>query len=159
MGAMWMPCLMGLGSLALVIPRRRVIFIAVIVALVGLVGSVSLLESSISTTALQRLDGGAGTGIILEGAWLIPLIALNTFGAVCVAIVAFVSAWKTIRKATAKRFLYGNLWLAGGILVISSAGSAARLGLPQLFWVVMLIGWIITFVGYQLLTPKVGPAG
>lgn len=153
-GAMWMPSLMGLGSLALVCKQRTVLGYAIVVAIVGIVGSCLLWTSPVSSVALQHLSGGAGTGIIQEGTWLVPLIALNTFGAACVAIVAFVSAWRTFRKGASTRFFYGNLWLAAGILVISSAGSGARLGVPQLFWILMLIGWIITFMGYQRLTPR-----
>jgi hypothetical protein len=154
LGAMWMPSLMGLGSLALVYRRQWVLGVAGVVGVIGLIGTFLMMGASHSNTALQGLDGGAGTGIIQTGLWLVPLIALNTFGAACVAIVAFISAWRTFRQGAPKRFFHGNVWLAAGIVVISSAGGSARLGFPQLFWVAMLVGWAITFVGYQLLTPR-----
>ena len=68
-------------------------------------------------------------------------------------VVALMSAWRTVKKKSPSRFLYGNLWLAGGILTISMAGTTSRLGLQGLFWLVMLVGWLITFVGYRILTP------
>lgn len=153
-GALWMPAVMGLGSLGLVSSQRVVWRIAAVVLVCGLVGSVSLLGSTVSNAALQRLDGGAGTGIIAEGAWLWFLVTLNTFGGAAVLIVATVSVWHRVRYRQSGRFVSGNISLAVGVLVISMAGSAARLGWPQLFWVTMLIGWVITFWGYRLLSPQ-----
>ncbi|MDQ0190299.1 hypothetical protein JI721_09785 [Alicyclobacillus cycloheptanicus] len=156
-GAMWMPAIMGLGSLSLHFSRRTVLVIAGIVCIVGLIGTVLMVRSPVSTRQLAQLGGGAGTGIIAQGAWLPFLIVLNAFGAAAVFFIALLSAWRTFRRQAHKRLLYGNLWLAAGILIISAAGSAARLGSPAMFWITMFIGWIVTFVGYRLLTP--GPAG
>lgn len=131
-GALWMPAIMGLGSLALVFSKRTVYVIAAIVGIVGLTGTVFLALAPMQSAALQSLNGGAA-----------------------VILVALYSAWKTVRKQSSPRFLHGNLWLAAGVLVISSAGAMARLGWPGTFWFVMLAGWVITFVGYRLLTPIV----
>lgn len=152
-GAMWMPSIMGLGSLALVFKRRVIQWLAAIIVILGLVGTVFLYMAPISNAALQKLNGGAGVGILSVGTWLPFLIVLNTFGAAAVFLVAVMSAWKTFKRQSSPRFLYGNIWLAVGILVISAAGTAARMGWPELFWFVMLIGWVITFFGYRLLTP------
>ncbi|MCF8564045.1 hypothetical protein LLE49_04745 [Alicyclobacillus tolerans] len=154
-GALWMPAIMGLGSLALVFSKRTVYVIAAIVGIVGLTGTVFLALAPMQSAALQSLNGGAGVNVIANGAWLIELISLNTFGGAAVILVALYSAWKTVRKQSSPRFLHGNLWLAAGVLVISSAGAMARLGWPGTFWFVMLAGWVITFVGYRLLTPIV----
>jgi hypothetical protein len=152
-GAMWMPAIMGLGSCALVLSDRALVILTAMVAATGLVGTILLFRAPLSYDALMHLDGGAGVGIMQEGVWLVPLICLSSFGAFAVIAVACLSAWKTYRRNAPRRFLYGNLWLTVGILVISSAGSAARLGWPQLFWITMLFGWILTFVGYRMLTP------
>lgn len=152
-GALWMAALMGLGSTALVFSKRTVWVLIAIVAVLGLVGSVGLIIAPVSATALKHLDGGAGTGVIVNRAlWLVPLIILNTFGAAAVVLVALWSAWKLIRRQTMTRFFLGNLWLAIGVLIIAGAGSAARLGWPGLFWITMLIGWIIAFVGFRMLS-------
>lgn len=157
---MWMPCLMGLGSLGLVFRARTVSVLFTGVLLLGLFGSVELIRSPVRRALLQQLNGGAGTGVILERPeWLIALIVLNTFGAAAVIWVAVVSAIRTRQRRAPARFLEGNLWLACGVLIISFAGSAARLGWPSLFWVVMLIGWVGVFVGYCLLTPLTGIMG
>jgi len=152
-GAMWMPAVMGLGSIGLLASRKVTWIFAAAVFILGAVGTVFLAAASINAGQLANLDGGAGTGIITTGIWLPFLIVLNSFGAAAVIIVALLSAWKTGRRQTSTRFLYGNIWIAVGVIVISAAGSAARLGLPQMFWITMLIGWIITFVGYRMLSP------
>ena len=59
---------------------------------------------------------------------------------------------ENLAAQSASAFFQENLWLAIGILVISMAGSAARLDWPQMFWIIMLVGWIITYFGYRLLS-------
>lgn len=150
-----MPAIMGLGSLALVFRPRTVWVVFLVVALLGVVGGGLLLAAPVNDGLLQHLDGGAGTGVIVNRAgWLIPLIVLNTFGAAAVIIVALTTGWRTLRKKTAALLFRGNLFLAVGVLIISMAGTAARLGAPMLFWITMLVGWVVTFVGYRLLTPS-----
>ncbi|GMA49672.1 hypothetical protein GCM10025857_10290 [Alicyclobacillus contaminans] len=61
-GALWMPAVMGLGSLTLVWRRSVVLWVATAVAVVGFIGSVLLVVSPLSIGALQTLHGGAGTG-------------------------------------------------------------------------------------------------
>lgn len=152
-GALWMAALMGLGSTALIFSKRTVLILTTIVVILGLVGSVGLILAPLSQSSLNHLDGGAGTGVVSTSAlWLVPLIILNTFGAAAVVLVALFSAWKVVRRQAPKRFFLGNLWLAIGVLVIAGAGSAARLGWPGLFWITMLIGWIIAFSGFRLLS-------
>jgi hypothetical protein len=152
-GALWMAAMMGLGSLALVVSKRTVYVITVIVAVLGVVGTVGLMVAPLSLAALSHLDGGAGTGVVgVSALWLVPLIVLNTFGAVAVPVVALVSAWRLFRRSAPKRFFLGNLWLAIGVLIIAGAGSAARLGWPGFFWIAMLVGWVVAFGGFRLLS-------
>lgn len=145
---------MGLGSVALTAGRRLVQILSAAVAVLGVCGTIGLLLAHVDSTALNHLNGGAGTGIIENGWWLPFLIVLNSFGAVAVIVVALISAWRTLRRKAPARFFTGNVWLAVGVLIVSMAGSAARLGWPGLFWITMLIGWIVTFVGYGILTPR-----
>ncbi|KPV43890.1 hypothetical protein [Alicyclobacillus ferrooxydans] len=156
-GALWMAAVMGLGSLALVFSKKVVWSVVIVVAIVGLVASIGIIVAPLNASALAHLDGGAGTGVIVNRAlWLVPLIILNTFGALAVVGVGFMSAWKVLRHKAPKKFFLGNLWLSIGVLVIAGAGSGARLGWPGSFWVVMLIGWAIAFAGFHLLSsPRV----
>lgn len=147
---------MGLGSVGLLGSKWLTWISAGLVLVVGGFGTGMLLVAPLQHSALDSLAGGAGTGVIRNSpAWLVPLIVLNSFGAISVIGVALQTVWRRLRQAVRGRFLSGNLLLAGGILVISAAGSAARLGWPGLFWITMLVGWIITFIGYRLLTPLV----
>lgn len=154
-GAMWMPSMMGLGSLALVWRKRSVFITFLIVVVVGIFGTIALGLAPISTATLHSLNGGAGTGVIVASAeWLVPLIVLNSFGAVAVFAVALLSVYRRVQQLVSRRFVFGNVWMAIGIVVISAAGSSARLGWPELFWVTMLIGWLVTFVGYWMLSQR-----
>ena len=158
-GALWMPSLMGLGSLSLVMSRRVVWMVACGIAVLGLTGTVFLTLAPMHTESLLQLRGGAGTGVVAERAdWLIPLIVMNSFGTVAVIGVALWSAWQAWQHKVDRRFFFGNVWLAGGVLMIAAAGSGARLGLPELFWVIMFAGWLVTFYGYSLLTPRASVA-
>ena len=152
-GALWMAPIMGLGSIALVSTRKVVLWIAGIVGLLGAIGTVLLFLAPVNRSLLLALSGGAGTGIIQPSAWLVFLIVLNSFGAIGVVGVALTSAWMAFRRRSPDRFLYGNFTLGVGVMVITAAGSSARLGWPGLFWIIMLVGWIITFMGFVWLTP------
>lgn len=153
-GAMLMPCIMGLGSISLVAGRRALVWVTGVVGALGVVGSIGLFMAKVSQKALLHLDGGAGTGVIHVDWWLPFLILLNSFGAVAVIVVALISAWRTAKRKAPTRFMTGNIWLAVGVLIVSLAGSSARLGWPQLFWITMLVGWVVTFVGYVILSPR-----
>lgn len=104
LGAMWMPSLMGLGSLGLMFSQRRVRLIATVVCIVGVIGSILMLRSPVSAFGLRTLNGGAGTGIVQVGAWLTFLIVMNSFGAVAVFLVAILSAVKTAKHQAPVRF-------------------------------------------------------
>lgn len=154
LGALWMPAVMGLGSLSLIYQQRVMFSCTLFVSVVGLLGSVLLLFTPVREHALVHLDGGSGVGVYPAGWWLLPMIVLNTFGALAVLWVALVSAWRTLKKRAQGRFLHGNIWISIGILTIASAGSAARVHIVTGFWLTMLVGWVITYIGYRLLTPK-----
>ncbi len=152
-GAMWMPLLMGLGSLGLVWRSRKVHLIATLIGGFGVIGSVLLLLAPIQSSALATIDGGPGINVIIPGIWLPFLILMNSLGASAVFLVALWSVYSTFRHRSPLQFLSGNMTLAIGVATISAAGTAARLGAPSLFWWTMVIGWCITFSGYLILTP------
>ncbi|PWI58476.1 hypothetical protein [Sulfoacidibacillus thermotolerans] len=158
LGGLWMPSLMGLGSLGLVWRRRTVNSVAALLAVIGLIGSVLLLQAPISWNALATIHGGPGIYVIQPGLWLPFLILMNSLGALAVFLVALWSVYSTLRRRKRARFLFGNLTLAIGIAIISAAGTAARLGMPSLFWWTMVVGWCVTFGGYLLLTPRIKEA-
>lgn len=150
-GAMLAAPLLGLGSLHLVAsPRVKRISTWTIVIL-SLVGTVFLFLAPMDESALHSLRGGPGTHIIMKGAWLPILILLNTFGAIAVAAIALVSAWRIYRKRDMAAFGVGNILIAIGTFVLASAGTAARMGKGAGFWLVTAAGWAILFAGFRVI--------
>ncbi len=155
LGAVLMPAFLGLGSIFLVAPRRAADATLAALVNVGALGAGAVLTAPLNGQALAQLNGGPGTGVLEPGIWLPITIVLNTFGVVAVVGVAIYSAIR--RRST----LLANALIAAGDLVIGVAGSMARTGLPQLFWVTMLAGWVIIFVGFLAATgsrPDSGPS-
>lgn len=150
LGAVLMPAWLGLGSLFLVAPRRVADKCLAALINVGALGAAAVLTTPLDAEALARLNGGPGTGVLESGLWLPITILLNTFGVVAVVGVAIHSGLR--RRDT----LLANGLIAAGDIVVGIAGSMARTGLPQLFWVTMLVGWIGIFAGFLLAQPATG---
>lgn len=152
-GAMAMPAVMGLGSLGLMVRPRVLHAVAAVVGIAIVATAVGIAAAPAHPAGLRALNGGPGVGVLATGWWLPLMIILNSFGALAVFGVAVWSAVHTLHGHAPRRFLGGNVFLALGILVLSGAGSAARLGWPGAFWATMAVGWVMAFVGYVLLTP------
>lgn len=153
-GALWVAPLMGLGSLYLAVPRRAANVIAGVVVAGLAIGSALLLVSPVDHAALASLTGSSGKGIFLPGAWLGFMIALNLFGAVAVCAVAILSAWRTARSGKHAGFMWGNLLIGLGFLIVSAAGSVARWWPSREggFWAAMALGWLVAYGGFRLVT-------
>ena len=119
------------------------------------VGAVA--QANIDPTTFARFNGGPGTGILTTGPWLPFTIVLNTFGVVAVVGVAIYSGFRLTQKRGSARLLGANALIAAGDLVIGLAGSMARTGHPELFWVTMFAGWIVIFAGFLLTQPAASP--
>lgn len=149
-GALWMAPIMGLGSVFLHYGPDRARWVAVVVILLGVVASAGVLGASLDGAALSRLDGGPGQDVLnLEGLPLIALILSNTFGLVAVAGLAVRSALRSRQSPEGRGFAVGNLLLALGVLLLGLAGSLARLGVPGSFWMMMALGFVILYVGFN----------
>ncbi|MBX6349948.1 MAG: hypothetical protein IRZ11_00360 [Clostridia bacterium] len=169
LGAMLMAAYMGLGSVWLAWGRRRrpaVRAVTGLVVAVSLIGAVAIFLAPIDASRLRGLAGDPGTGVILASGgagalWLAATIALNSFGAAALVGVAILSAFRALaaRKAgtAADPFALGsaalgNSCIAVGGLLEAAAGSAARLGLPGIFWLVLALGWVAIYWGFELVT-------
>lgn len=153
-GALWVAPYMGLGSLFLVLPQplARRVAAAVTAALVA--ATVPLFTAEIDPEAFAALAGSSGQGVFVPGAWLIGMILLNIFGTAAVVGVALYSAWRAYRHRSELGFMWGNLTIGLGFLILAMAGSVAR-WLPRWdggFWVAMALGWIIAYVGFRIVT-------
>lgn len=152
LGAALMPSWLGLGSIALVTTPRvtRIcfgilcVFSAVAITLIAIAG--------IDKRQLSQIAGTPGAGILqpANGPWLITIIVLNSLGVVAVVGVAIYSAWKLKARQGTSSLLYANLLILAGDLLNAVAGTTALLGIKNLFWLIMTLGWAIFFVGVLL---------
>jgi hypothetical protein len=153
-GALMMAAYLGMGSLYLALDRRIANLILVAVTAVSALGLVLIFTSPINSATLHNVEqhGGPGTGVLSSGLWVAPLVVLNIFGAVAVIAVAVFSAVKVLQRQAPTRFAVANVVIAIGTGIISAAGSAARLGSPNSFWVTMAVGWLVIFAGFLMTT-------
>jgi len=148
-GASLMPSWLGLGSMALVsspaVTRNCFVTLcwlsAVAVVLVGVAG--------IDLHQLSQIEGTPGAGILQpqNGPWLFALIILNSLGVLAVVGVAVYSGWKLIARQGPSNLLWGNILILAGDLINAAAGSGARLGIENIFWLIMTVGWVVFFIG------------
>src|SRR5712692_9462095 len=131
---------LGLGSIALV-TSRRVTWICLVVLCVLSALAVVL----ISIAGVDR----QGTSILQppEGAWLYTIIVLNALGSVAVVGVAVYSGWKLKRRQGTSSLLWANVLILTGAVMIALAGTTARLGVKNIFWLIMALGWTVFFIG------------
>ncbi|HEY0755706.1 MAG TPA: hypothetical protein VGD98_17240 [Ktedonobacteraceae bacterium] len=160
LGAALTPAWLGLGSLALVLGKRIVRTCCFLLTGASLLAIVNISEAQINLTALSKVTGTPGTGVLEAGPWLITLIILNTSGVVVLAGVAIYSGWQLLRRRasvagfTPGNFLWANVLILAGSLLNGTAGTLARVfGLASSFWLVMALGWLVFYLGV-LLTGK-----
>ncbi len=150
-GALLNAAYLGMGSLYLALPRRVSDLILAALAVASALGLALMLVAPIDAAKLHavQITGGAGTGVIKPGLWLVIFILHNIFAAVTVAGVALYSAYKVLRRQAPRRFAVANITIAVGVFVISLAGTSARLG-ASIFWVTQAVGFIILFGAFLL---------
>jgi hypothetical protein len=153
-GALMMAAYLGMGSLYLALDRRIANVILAVVTVISVLGAVLIFTSPIDAAALHNVEqhGGPGTGVLTSGLWVAPLVVLNIFGAAAVIAVAIFSAVKVLQRQAPTRFAIANVIIAAGTGIISEAGTAARLGSPNNFWVTMAVGWFVIFAGFLMTT-------
>ena len=152
LGAALMPSWLGLGSIALV-ARAHITRICLVVLCVLSVLAVLLISmAGVDRQQLGHIAGTPGAGILQPqlGAWLITIIVLNTLGVLAVVGVAIYSGWKLIQRQGTSSLLWANVLILAGDLINAAAGTTARLGVKNIFWLVMTFGWIVFFIGVLL---------
>lgn len=159
-GALLMAAYLGMGSIQLFVrPRVARMYLYPLLVL-SAVGAVAVLASPVHPAAVAHLHGGPGTHAIALGPLaLILLILLNSFGAAAVIIVALLSGWRMHTRSATAGFVRGNVLLAVGVLIISMAGTMARLGSGGGFWLTMALGWIVLFAGFVVLNQPQARSG
>ncbi|MFQ5797013.1 MAG: hypothetical protein ACE5JP_18500 [Candidatus Bipolaricaulia bacterium] len=154
-GALLMAAYLGLGSIYLVASKRvAIVCLGGIIAL-SVIGTVLLFQAPIDRAELAALEGGPGRDVIGSGAWLPVVIVMNSFGLIAVAGIALYSAWQLFHKQAAANYVWGNVLIAIGVIVLGAAGSAARLGRESGFWWAMTLGWVVAFAGFLVISTTV----
>lgn len=154
-GGLLMAAYLGMGSLYLALNKRVADLVLAALVIVSAIGVALILVAPANAAVLHALQqtSGEGTNGLKPGLWLIPVILLNTFGAVSVIAVALYSAYKVWQRQAPVRFFAANVTIAVGTGIITAAGSTGRLNLaPHYFWVLMTVGWVVIFAGFLLTT-------
>jgi hypothetical protein len=160
LGAALMPAWLGLGSIALVTSTRITRISLIVLAALSLLAILLLSFANVDKEQLSKIAGTPGTGILqpATGAWLITIIILNTLGVVAVVGVAIYSAWQVKRRQGTATLLGANLLILAGDLINAFAGTTARLGVKNIFWLIMTLGWTVFFIGVLLASRARKPA-
>ena len=160
LGAALMPAWLGLGSIALVASARMTRISLAVLSVLSALAALLIAFAGVDRHQLSQIAGTPGTGILQPGigAWLITIIILNTLGVVAVVGVAIYSAWKVRRRQGSGTLLRANLLILAGDLINALAGSTARLGVKNVFWLLMALGWTVFFIGVLLASRARHPA-
>src|SRR3989440_13093707 len=152
LGAALMPSWLGLGSIALVARARITRICLVALCVLSALAALLISMAGIDRQQLGHIAGTPGAGILQPqlGAWLITIIVLNTLGVLAVVGVAIYSGWKLIQRQGTSSLLWANVLILAGDLINAAAGTTARLGVKNIFWLVMTLGWIVFFIGVLL---------
>src|SRR5947209_3227396 len=152
LGAALMPSWLGLGSIALVANSRITRICLVVLCVLSVLAALLISMAGVDKQQLSKIVGTPGTGILQPeiGAWLITIIVLNTLGVLAVVGVAIYSGWKLMIRQGTSYLLWGNVLILAGDLINAAAGTTARLGVKNIFWLVMTLGWIVFFIGVML---------
>ncbi len=152
LGAALMPAWLGLGSIALITSARVTRISLIVLGALSLLAILLLSFANVDKEQLSKIAGTPGTGILqpATGAWLITIIILNTLGVVAVVGVAIYSAWQVKRRQGTATLLGANLLILAGDLINAFAGTTARLGVKNIFWLIMALGWTVFFFGVLL---------
>lgn len=158
LGGALVPAWLGLGSIALVSSPRITRMSLIALSLLSVLATVLIFLATINLPKLTQIAGTPGTGTLQPGFWLVTLIVLNTLGVVAVVGVAISSGWKLIRRQSSmgrnthtSNVLWTNVFILIGEILNAVAGSLARfMGVENIFWLIMALGWIVLFIGVLL---------
>jgi hypothetical protein len=165
LGGALAPSWLGLGSIALVAGPKTTRILAAALLLVSAVTAVLVAINPIDTKSLAQVAGTSGTGILVQGVWLVFTITLNSLGWAAVAGVAVYSGWKLLRRVSSVagfhpgNLLWANVLILVGASIIAYAGASARVGfLVNSFWLFMALGWVGFYAGVVLTGRRKVPA-
>jgi len=161
LGATVMPSWLGLGSVALVSNRYITRICFTVLCILSIRAAFLVFTARINMEKLSHIAGTAGAGTLQPGEWLTATIILNSLGITAVAGIAVYSGWKLMRRQTSmaglrtSTILWANIFIFAGAILNGTAGSLARfMGLENMFWLIMALGWIVLFIGILLASKR-----
>lgn len=153
-GALLIPAWLGMGTLYLVLPRRSSDIIALVLAVISIIGVVLILTWPIDPAQLRTTTGEF---VPLKVFPFFPvqliLIVLNTFGAVAFILGAAWSAYRFARMQAMGERAVATALIAVGGLIAAGAHSLGVLSGIELFRISELLALILIFVGFLMSTP------
>ncbi len=167
LGAGLTPALLGLGSVYLFKEGKYKVhtilsYLTIILSLLLIVlfffSTVSVVNfNNLSNLIFKNIVTAAdikisllGVGVINNGYWLVPLIALNTIGTlelIYVSLYSFIRDYKA--RSISKRSI-GVLLILIAVILIAIVSSISRFYNISIVWLAFLLAWIVFFVGYIL---------
>ncbi len=167
LGAGLTPALLGLGSIYLLkegkykvqtILLYLTIVLSILLIILFVFSSVSITNFNNLTqlifknivTAQDIKISLLGVGVIRNGNWLIPLVALNTIGTIELLYVSLYSFLKDVKNKSISKRSVGVFLIFIAVILIAVVSSISRFYNISVVWLGFLLAWIVFFVGYIL---------
>ncbi len=145
-GAILVAAYLGMGTVYLVTPRRVAHAIMAVLVLGSLFATYRVFSAQINTTLLSTMVVPTGEAMASGVRWLTPIFnGLGTLGLVGGAVY---SAWVFWRKRIRPERLTSCVLIAVGGALPAIGGTQMRLGNPQLFFLMELLGVAVIFIGF-----------
>lgn len=139
---------LGAGSAFAALPRGLALVVLGAAGCAAVGSAVTVIAAPIDLGALRDVQGlAAPPNSALGGAGWIWAMAMNSVGTALIIAGAVVSVIRR-RRPTA------NLLILVGVIVIGLAGTATRVGDPQWFFAMQLIGLLLLGAGAELATRR-----
>lgn len=156
-GALLMAAYLGMGSVALLAPRKWALSILAVLATLSVVGIATIVSAPVNTVVLHEPNVEAGSNAI-SGPAIVFVALLNSFGAAAVIGGACYSAWLVWRRAGPGRLLLSNGLIALGTIFASLAGALARVANSGgYFWSLLAIGFAVLYAGFTIASRPMRP--
>jgi len=159
-GAMLTAAWLGMGTIHLLVRRRRIAWVItaglglVSLASLGLVMAAPLNPAAAAFQTSVAVSAQYKDILVRTGAVTALTIILNIFGTVGMVGGAIYSAYLFWRKQVMLNRVLGNVLIAAGALAPAMAGSFVKAGLADVLYVSELMGAVLMFVGFWLSTQK-----
>lgn len=142
-GAILVAAYLGMGTLYLLLSRRNAHIVMSILGAISIFALVMVFTAPLNLGALTYLSGRAMPTSVRM---LTPF--LNIFGTLALVGGALFSAFVFWRRRYMPHRVTSNILIALGAILPAVGGTRMRLGSPELFYLMELLGVIIIFIGF-----------